>query len=299
MKILYIGEPGTANLVHSGVAPSHWLYGAMEMEKSGNEVVWEKERHALWNDVKFLLKYRPDKIFIPNLNIGNHRLLLALKALGLVRIPLDAFLHHGRKERGIKGLIARFLLGGVDHISFLSKGSMQETIDAGNVRAEKCCTPGWWPDTAYYSKIKTSNHGRFVSTGKENRDFDTLIEAFRITGAPLTIMTAHQHGTENYDDLYDKCRDIPNIKVIITENSGSVYPQMVEEMAAARALVCPLLQDRLDYCVGLSTIADAIGLNKPLIVTRNPYHDGCYMTDNTYQVTTVDEWVAAIRALQS
>jgi glycosyltransferase involved in cell wall biosynthesis len=298
MKILYIGEPQTASLVHSGVAPSHWLYGAMEMEKAGNEVVWGKERHSLFNDVKLLLKHRPNKIFIPNLNIGNHRLLLALKTLGLVRTPLDVFLHHGRKELGTKGVIARFLLSGVDHISFLSKKSMQETIDAGNVKAEKCNTPGWWPDAEYYSKIKTSDNGRFVSTGKENRDFDTLIEAFRITGAPLTIMTAHKHGTESYDNLYEKCRDIPNIKVIITDNTGSVYPQMVKEMAAARALVCPLLQDRLDYCVGLSTVADAVGLDKPLIVTRNPYHDKCYIIGDTIQVMKVDEWVTAIRALQ-
>jgi glycosyltransferase involved in cell wall biosynthesis len=297
MKILYIGEPETANLVHAGIAPAHWLYGAMEMEKSGEVVVWEKERHALLNDLKLLMKHRPDKIFIPNLNIGNHQLLLALKAVGIVRTPVDAFLHHGRLERGIRGLVIRLLLSGVDKLSFLSQKSMQETVDAGNVKSTKCDTPGWWPDAEYYSKIKTSDNGRFVSTGKENRDFDTLIEAFCITGAPLTIMTAHKHGSESYDNLYDKCRDVPNIKVVITENTGAVYPQMVKEMAAARALVCPLLQNRMSYCVGLSTIADAVGLGKPLIITRNPYHDDCYIGEHTYRVATVEDWVAAIRAL--
>lgn len=59
---------------------------------------------------------------------------------------------------------------------------------------------------------------------------------------------------------------------MITENSGDVYPMMVKEMANAKALVCPLQQNRLNYCVGLSTIADAEGLNKPLIMTRNLYH---------------------------
>lgn len=43
-------------------------------------------------------------------------------------------------------------------------------------------------------------------------------------------------------------------------------------MADAKALVCPLRQDKLNYCVGLSTIVDAEGLRKPLIITQNPYH---------------------------
>jgi hypothetical protein len=298
MKILYIGEPETARLAHEGTAPSHWLYGALEMEKNGHQVVWEKESHALLNDLKLIRHHKPDKIFIPNLNIGNHRLLLTLKSLGIIKTPIDTFLHHGRPEGGIQGLIVHFLLRGVNRISFLSRKSMQETIDAGNARTAQCDTPGWWPDAGFYSKIKISDNGRFISTGKENRDFDTLIEAFRITGAPLTIMTAHSHGTQNYDSLVEKCRDIPNIRVVITENSGSVYPQMVTEMAAARAIVCPLLQNRLNYCVGLSTIADAIGLHKPLIITRNSYHDDAYFTSSTHHVTTIDEWVAAIRSLQ-
>ena len=48
--------------------------------------------------------------------------------------------------------------------------------------------------------------------------------------------------------------------------------KMINEMANAKALVCPLLQNKLNYCVGLSTIVDAEGLRKPLIITRNPYH---------------------------
>ena len=32
---------------------------------------------------------------------------------------------------------------------------------------------------------------------------------------------------------------------------------MINAMANAKALVCPLLQNKLNYCVGLSTIVDA------------------------------------------
>ena len=44
MKVLYIGEAQTHNLYMQGKVPSHWLYGAVEMEKDSKQVVWEQER---------------------------------------------------------------------------------------------------------------------------------------------------------------------------------------------------------------------------------------------------------------
>ena len=72
---------------------------------------------------------------------------------------------------------------------------------------------------------------------------------------------------------------------------------MAGEMARAKAIVCPLRQDRLDYCVGLSTIADAEGLGKPLILTRNPYHD----PQRTFRFNVAqdkEEWKEAILHLK-
>ena len=97
-----------------------------------------------------------------------------------------------------------------------------------------------------------------------------LIDVFKETKAPLKIITAQSHAGSDYTNLKEKCAPISNIEVIITENSGEVYPMMVKEMANAKAIVCPLRQDKLNYCVGLSTIADAEGLGKPLIITKNP-----------------------------
>ncbi|MDE5560767.1 MAG: hypothetical protein K2J00_03015, partial [Bacteroidaceae bacterium] len=55
----------------------------------------------------------------------------------------------------------------------------------------------------------------------------------------------------------------------------------------------------LNYCVGLSTIVDAEGLGKPLIITANPYHDNRLSRDGAYQVSTTEEWINAINAIQS
>lgn len=298
-KILYIGTPIVYHNYRQGKNPSHWLYGAVEMEKDGHEVIWEQEDSGLWHDWLLVRRYRPDMVFIPNLNLHNHFLLLLFAAVGFYRKPIFAWLHHEPKEKkGLKAWVYRVLLAGCRHLFFLSEKTMQETMGHKLVDAGRCSVPGWGADAGFYSKVPVGDNGFFVSTGKENRDFDILIKAFRQTGAPLKIITSRSHAGACYEDLPEKCKDIPNIEVIITENSGDVYPDMLKAMAEAKALVCPLRRDKLNYCVGLSTIADAEGLHKPLIITRNPYHSEERL-GQFHVVETVDEWCDAIRNIMS
>ena len=276
MRILYIGTPHTYQLYKEGKNPSHWLYGAVEMEKEGHQVIWEKETSSLLNDIKLVHKYNPDLIFIPNLNIRNHLLLLCFKRIGLIKKPIIAYLHHTPKS-GKVSILYSFLLKALNHCFFLSAKTMEETIQGGYLSKEKCSEPGWGPDMDFYNRVEKSDGNYFISTGKENRDFDLLIEVFKETKA--------------------KCAAISNIEVIITENSGDVYPMMVKEMANAKALVCPLRQDQLNYCVGLSTIVDAEGLNKPLIITYNSYHSN-ERTKNFNVATNKQDWFQAITLLK-
>lgn len=293
MKILYIGEKGTHDQYVQGNVPSHWLYGAVEMEHDGHEVIWEQESTSLKHDLALIRSNRHDIIFIPNLNLHNHFLLLLLAAIGLYRKPIFAYLHREpAQKQGWKGKLYKLLLHGVKHLFFLSPLTMKQVIVNGMAKSECCSVPVWGPDMDFFEKVKVTDNGYFVSTGKENRDFDTLIEAFRITGAPLHIFTATSHNGADYTNLTAKCSDIPNIKVTLVDNSPTNYTQMLAEMASAHALVCPLRQDRLTYCVGLSTIADAEGLGKHLIITDNPYHLG--RNENFNRVRSVEDWIGAI-----
>lgn len=299
MKILYIGTPHNYELWLEGKNPSHWLYGACEMEKDGHEVVWAQESHNHMNDLHLLWYYRPDMIFIPNLNLQLHGVLLLFAAIGLVRTPIFAYLHHTpSKNSRLKRFFYRLLLSGVKHIFFLSELTMQESIIGEYVEKEKCSVPGWGADEQFFSTIFKGDNGTFVSTGKEQRDFDILIEAFRRTGAPLKLITCKNHAGNNFENLVNRCKDIPNIEVRITENVSDVYPLMVKEMANAKALVCPLRQDKLSYCVGLSSIADAEGLHKPLIITHNPYHSKERL-HSFHVVVTIEDWMEAIKTIQS
>lgn len=296
MRILYIGEKITHEQYQKGNVPSHWLYGAAEMERDGHDVIWEQESNSSCKNFNSVRNNKHDLIFIPNLNLHNHLLLLLFAALGLYRKPIYAYLHREPANmHGFRGLIYRLLLCGIKHLFFLSPLSMKKVIDNGMARQDRCSLPGWGPDMDFYKDVPVSDNGHFVSTGKENRDYDTLIEAFRITGAPLHIFTTTSHNGEDYGYLAKKCRDIRNIKVTLVENSPTNYKAMLAEMASAHALVCPLRRDRLTYCVGLSTIADAEGLQKKLIITDNPYHQG--RSDAFIRVDTIEDWVNAINSL--
>ena len=297
-KILYIGTIDTYNYYKEGKNPSHWLYGAVEMEKDGHKVIWEQESSDLWNDYKLIKQHQPDIIFIPNLNLHNHKLLLLLSALGIYRKPVFAWLHHEpQRKKGIKAIIYSILLSGCKHLFFLSEKTMAVIVTHGLVKKEKCSILQWGADSIFYNNIKTKNTGYFFSTGKEQRDFNILIEAFKKTGAPLKIIPCKSHAGNHFENLPDRCNGITNIEVIITENSGEIYPQMVQAMANAQALVCPLRQDKLNYCVGLSTIVDAEGLRKPLIITHNPYHSEERM-HSFHVVKTLEEWIEAIHSIQ-
>lgn len=296
MRILYIGDTYTRAQYVVGNVPSHWLYGAVEMEKDGNEVIWEQESKSSGTNFNIVLNNKHDLIFIPNLNLHNHLLLLIFAAIGLYRKPIYAYLHREpASKNGWRGKMYKFLLRGLRHIFFLSPLSMDRVIINGMAKRDNCSVPGWGPDLDFYKNVPLSDNGYFVSTGKENRDYDTLIEAFRITGVPLHIFTTTSHNGEDYRYLDKKCRDIENIKVTLVDNSPANYKAMLTEMAAAHALVCPLRRDRLTYCVGLSTITDAEGLQKKLIITDNPYHQG--RNDAFIRVDTVEDWVNAIKSL--
>lgn len=298
MRILYINErPEVHDRYLLGKIPSHWFYGAVEMEKDGHDVIWCGENSALLNDLSLVIKNKPQIIFLPNLNIRNHFLLLLLRSIGIVKIPIYAYIHHTPKADGRFRMLYKLLINSLQHVFFLSEKTMEETVNGGFIGENNCSVPGWGADMDFYSKIPVRNGDYFISTGKENRDFDILIEAFKNVDFRLKIITAKSHAGRNHCDLVEKCKGIPNIELRLIDNSSSFYPELLKEMASSKGLVCPLLRDKLSYCVGLSTIADAEGLHKPLIITDNPYHSKDRMGKFNV-VHDVEDWIDSMKNLK-
>lgn len=299
MRILYIGTPQNHELYLKGHNPSHWMYGVEEMAKDGHDVIFESETSGKFDDLKLIGKYKPDMIYIPNMNLHTHVVTLVMRSSGLLRTPIYGVLHHAPRQKGLKKLLYKLMFGGIDCLFTLSDLTRKITIEGGYMKPENMIRLDWGPDMDFYKLYndKVTDEGFFISTGKECRDFDLLIEAFKIAGAPLKIMTAKSHGSYNYEYLEEKCKDIPNIEVVIQENTGAVYPGMCEQMNKALALVCPLKLKDITYNVGLSTVLDAEGLGKQMIITKNPFHSAERIAP-FYAVETVDEWVKAIKEVQ-
>lgn len=141
MKVLYIGTLITHEQYKKGIVPSHWLYGAVEMEKDGHEVVWSEESNQLINDWRLVRQHKPDYVFIHNLNMRQHILLSLLRIVGIVRIPVYGFLHHTPKG-GKATLLYKLFLRGITHCFFLSEKTMNETILQGYTTLKKSSVPG-------------------------------------------------------------------------------------------------------------------------------------------------------------
>lgn len=60
----------------------------------------------------------------------------------------------------------------------------------------------------------------------------------------------------------------------------------------------PITDRQINYCVGLSTIVDAEGMCKPLIITQNPYHSKKRI-QSFHVVKTLEDWIEAIHKEQT
>jgi len=67
--------------------------------------------------------------------------------------------------------------------------------------------------TIWIQHLPTANEEEpektFITTGKENRDFTTLLKAFAETGLPLDVFTTPAAGDKNYELLLKNIYHIP------------------------------------------------------------------------------------------
>lgn len=103
----------------------------------------------------------------------------------------------------------------------------------------------------------------FISTGKENRDFATLLKAFAETGLPIDIYTTRD---KSYEQLLKQYASYTNIRAHFT---GGIIPhQLAIEVCRSKVVVICCLD--FPYTVGLTTLVEALALGLPVICSRNP-----------------------------
>lgn len=274
MTVYFYHTQDTERIVREwkeGVFSSHFLYGALQLKDYGIDVVWHHQIHtykrlrdmivATWKVLTCRKRY--DVLYATHA-FGIEPIIL-LRALGLYRHPIVVWHHQPivKAKNPLREAFARLFYRGMDHMIFFSEKLMQDSLLSKKADPSRMSMVHWGADLDYYDSLKPDGKhpSRFISTGKELRDYETLLEAFHKTGLPLTLYV--QKIRQAY---FESLHPQENIEI----HFGSrLIPHEIALMVAQSQCVCICCQES-NYTVGLTTVVEALALGLPILCTCNP-----------------------------
>lgn len=272
MTIYFYHTQDTERIVREwkqGRFPSHFLYGALQLPDYGFDVVWHHQRHTYmrWKDTlvatwKVLTCRKHYYVLYATHTYGIEPVIL-LRALKLYRHPIVVWHHQPivKAKSPLREALARIFYRGLSHMIFFSDKLMQDSLLSEKADASRMSVVHWGADLEYYTSLPASPQPSFISTGKELRDYETLLQAFRETGLPLTLFV------EKKRQVYiESLHPSENIEIHYGDRP---IPHEIAQMVARSRCVCICCQ-RSNYTVGLTTVVEALALGLPILCTRNP-----------------------------
>ena len=253
-----------------GTFPSHFLYGALQLADHNIDVVWHHQKHtykrlrdmivATW---KVLTCRKPYDVLYGTHTLGIEPVIL-LRALGLFRHPIVVWHHQPivKAKNPLREAFARIFYRGMDHMIFFSEKLMQDSLLSKKADPKRMSMVHWGADLNYYDSLPRTEEVLFISTGKELRDYETLLKAFQETGLPLTLYV------EKKRQAYFEGLNLlgPNIDIHYGDRP---IPHEIALLVAQSQCVCICCQ-KSSYTVGLTTVVEALALGLPILCTRNP-----------------------------
>ncbi|KJI51865.1 hypothetical protein UO85_14070 [Enterobacter kobei] len=134
---------------------------------------------------------------------------------------------------------------------------------------------------------------KIISTGRENRDLPAVMNALKNSDVTIDIYTSDLSLQDSYVNATGK----------VDVNKGRwEYKELLEKVSASKCMIIPLKLSKVNYCVGLSSLIEAISLGVPVIATYNPYwyvdiekeNCGIYIRNNSES-----EWLRALEQLNN
>jgi glycosyltransferase involved in cell wall biosynthesis len=253
-----------------GKFPGHFLYGALQLEQYGFDIIWHDQIHiykrvqdtlkATW---KILTCRKHYDVLYATHTRGIEPIIL-LHAMGLYRKRIVVWHHQPivKAKNSLREALARLFYRGMDHMIFFSEKLMQDSLRSKKANPTRMSMVHWGADLAFYDSLPHPKKRKsFISTGKELRDYKTLTEAFNHTGQPLTLYTAKEQK-EAFRNL--------EVKDNIDLHFGTrLMPYELSLLVAQSQCVCICCQPS-NYTVGLTTVVEAMALGIPILCTRNP-----------------------------
>ena len=109
-----------------------------------------------------------------------------------------------------------------------------------------------------------------------------------------SVNTNYNNGN-NYSYLEQYVDRYPNIKIVFVEDTEHSKEKLSQRVAEARCVVIPLIKERTNYCLGLTSLVEAMALGKPVISSPNPYSPIDLEKEKIgIYASTTEEWVNAI-----
>lgn len=262
--------------------PGHILYGLTHFEKHGITPILHQYRRipsrlrfSIYNLFQIVRCKEPYDLLYGTSFFGLE-LVIFCRALGLYRKPIAIWHHQAvvRNQNKLRQLLSRLYYKGIDQMFFFSQTLINDSLKSGKVTADQLHLVHWGADLDFYDYLKehlTDNLDKesekfFISTGKENRDFATLLKAFAETGLPIDVFTTPVARDYNYEALLKQYTPYGNIKVHFTD--GIIPHKLAVEVCRSKVVVICCLN--YPYTVGLTTLVEAFALGLPVICSRNP-----------------------------
>jgi glycosyltransferase involved in cell wall biosynthesis len=292
MKILIVNDyPLDKYFVQwkNGLTPSQQLWGKVELDReNGLEVIiLPHEKYKFLDRIgnifniqhldqqwrALLIKNDIDIIYAP-FAAATTKFLLLLKFFGLINTPIIAVIHYpllgSNSNKKVVRLLGKRLMKGFDRMLFISHNIKRDNIEAFSLAPheyeKRFVHLNWGAETAFYdSKIageETGHENYAISAGQTDRDFDTLIDAFRKLDLKLKIYSRPGYKPQS--------NDIPKNVEIFT--NGVTYKELLDIYKKSKMiLIC--FKIRQESTLGITSLFDAMAMGKPVIITENSYID--------------------------
>ncbi|MDB9308644.1 hypothetical protein PN471_08330 [Aphanizomenon sp. CS-733/32] len=281
--------------------PDHLLYGINYFHKRDFqvEIIPFEKCKLLVNAQKFYIK---NKGFIPigdldqqwsslkSLNDADliyapcqtqTHILNYFRALGLLKIPIVCLAHHplnrGKLAKFRQPLI-KLLVAGTDAFPSLSQ-KVAHDINKISSEENKSFPVCWGPDIDFYPSIPVKGQG-VIAAGMTGRDFNTLGIAASQTNIQTKIICLEGLSSNNLANFGQ------NVEIIIQSTKDYMkYDKLLEIYANAQVLAIPL--STTTTLLGLTSLMDALGMGKPVIMTKHP------LIDLDIEAEGIGKWVEA------
>lgn len=202
-----------------------------------------------------------------------HPYLLAIaRKLGICTKPILMVCHFSYDSRAVDSKLKKIILilerkivySSMDQIVFNCENLMRLAIEDGNVPEKHRINSGWGADLQYFKRGAYGVHGNispfYFAAGGANRDYHTLIEAFKrmpyrlVISCPESVMKEESPLPSNI------------IYFSYAEYGLDAFSKLREFYHDTKAVLIPI-QERNHVANGASVFAEALACGKPVIIS--------------------------------